>query len=125
LIVAPGSADLAAEISTARSRLNLAEILDGAARRKLATMVVGPPPGRGPHNDQIAALNRAFRDVTVRRGIPYVDTFTPLVSHDQWIADMATGDGHHPGQAGYALIAWLVVHSGWYTWIGVPEPTAP
>jgi lysophospholipase L1-like esterase len=124
LIVAPGTADLAAEVSLARSRLNLAETLDGAARRRLPTMVVGPPPGRGLHNDQIAALSRAFRDVTERRGITYVDTFTPLVSHEQWIADLATGDGHHPGQAGYGLIAWLVLHSGWYAWAGIAEPTA-
>jgi lysophospholipase L1-like esterase len=108
----------------ARSRLNLADTLDGAMRRKLPTMVIGPPPGRGLHNDQIAAMSRAFRDVTERRGIPYVDTFSPLVAHEQWIADMATGDGHHPGQAGYGLIAWLVLHSGWYGWAGIPEPSA-
>jgi lysophospholipase L1-like esterase len=113
-----------AEVSVARSRLNLADVLDGAARRKLPTMVVGPPPGRGLHNDQIAALSRAFRDVTERRGLTYVDTFNPLVAHDQWIADLATGDGQHPGQAGYGLIAWLVLHSGWYPWVGVPEPAA-
>ncbi|MDR1152902.1 MAG: GDSL-type esterase/lipase family protein, partial [Bifidobacteriaceae bacterium] len=124
LVVAPGTADLAAEVSTARSRLNLAEVLDGAARRKLTAMVVGPPPARGPLNDRIAALSRAFRDVTERRGVPYVDTFTPLVSHDQWIADFATGDGRHPGQAGYGLIAWLVLHSGWYGWVGISEPPA-
>jgi lysophospholipase L1-like esterase len=122
LVVAPGTADLAAGVSLARSRLNLADVLDGAQRRKLATMVVGPPPGRGPNNDQIASLSRAFRDVAERRGIPYVDTFGPLVAHEQWIADLATGDGHHPGQAGYGLIAWLVLHAGWYGWTGIPEP---
>ncbi|MDR1426606.1 MAG: GDSL-type esterase/lipase family protein [Bifidobacteriaceae bacterium] len=124
LIVAPGTADLAAEVSVARSRLGLADMLDAALRRKLPTWVVGPPPGRGPQNDQIAALSRAFKDVTERRGIRYIDTFSPLVSHDQWIADMATGDGFHPGQAGYGLIAWLVLHSGWYSWAGVEEPAA-
>ncbi|MDR0432850.1 MAG: GDSL-type esterase/lipase family protein [Bifidobacteriaceae bacterium] len=123
LIFAPGTADLSTGSSMARSRLNLADMLDGAAKRHLTTMVVGPPPGRGLDNDRIAALSRAFRDVTERRGVPYIDTFTPLVAHDQWIADMATGDGHHPGQAGYGLIAWLVLHSGWYGWVGIPDPT--
>jgi lysophospholipase L1-like esterase len=124
LVVALGTADLTATLSTARSRLRLADILDGAARRSLPTMVVGPPPGRGLDNDLIAGLSRAFRDVTERRGITYVDTFGPLIAHEQWIGDMATGDGHHPGQAGYGLIAWLVLHSGWYAWVGVAEPAA-
>ena len=31
----------------------------------------------------------------------------------------AAGDGDHPGQAGYGLIAWLVLHGGWGAWLGV------
>jgi len=26
-----------------------------------------------------------------------------------------------PGQAGYGLIAWLVLHTGWHAWLGLPE----
>jgi acyl-CoA thioesterase-1 len=29
----------------------------------------------------------------------------------------ASGDGIHPGQAGYGLIAWLVLHGGWDQWL--------
>ena len=36
-------------------------------------------------------------------------------------ADVAAGDGQLPGQAGYGLIAWLVLHTGWHTWLGLPE----
>jgi hypothetical protein len=32
---------------------------------------------------------------------------------------MAAGDGVHPGQAGYGLLAWLVLHNGWADWLGV------
>ena len=28
----------------------------------------------------------------------------------------------HPGQAGYGLMAWLVLHRGWYDWLDLPEP---
>jgi hypothetical protein len=56
--------------------------------------------------------------------VPYVDTFTPLVSHEQWLADLAAGDGALPGQAGYGLMAWLVLHSHWGTWLGVPDDAA-
>ena len=63
----------------------------------------------------------AFGDVANRRRVPYVDCFTPLVAHEQWLADLATGDGLLPGQAGYGLIAWLVLHTGWHVWLGLPE----
>ncbi|MDR3201803.1 MAG: GDSL-type esterase/lipase family protein [Bifidobacteriaceae bacterium] len=122
LVVAPGAADLATEVSPARSRLALASILDGALRRRLDTMVVGPPPGRDALNAAIADLSRAYRDVTTRRGMVYVDTFTPLVANDQWLADMAVGDGEHPGATGYALIAWLVANAGWHQWLGIAPP---
>ena len=26
-----------------------------------------------------------------------------------------------PGQAGYGLMAWLVLHTGWHTWLGLPD----
>ena len=52
-----------------------------------------------------------------------MDAFTPLLDHQQWREDLAANDGR-PGQASYGLIAWLVLHRGWYPWLGVPEPTA-
>jgi lysophospholipase L1-like esterase len=109
-------------VSLARSRLHLANILDDCATRGLPAFVVGPPPG--PHdrlNPSIGELSAVFADVCLRRRVPYVDTFTPLVAHEDWLTDLAAGDGMHPGQAGYGLIAWLVLHGGWRTWLGLPE----
>ena len=122
LVVGLGRHDVYAGVSLPRSRLNLANILDECAARALPAFVVGPPPG--PHdrlNASIAELSAAFADVCVRRQVPYVDTFTPLVAHEDWLTDLAAGDGVHPGQAGYGLIAWLVLHGGWRTWLGLPE----
>ena len=71
-------------------------------------------------NRRIEALAEAQADVCARRGITYVDCFRPLVSHDQWMADLAASpDRAHPGQAGYGLIAWLVLHNGWNEWLGI------
>ena len=71
-------------------------------------------------NRRIEALAEAQADVCARRGITYVDCFRPLVNHDQWMADLAASpDRAHPGQAGYGLIAWLVLHNGWNEWIGI------
>lgn len=53
-----------------------------------------------------------------RDEVPFVDVFAPLAGHEQWESDMASSlDGIHPGQAGYGLIAWLVLHHGWADWI--------
>lgn len=121
LVVALGHADLDAGISLARSRLNLANVLDTAESRRLRTLVVGPPPSARHEPDRQAELSAAFADVTTRRRIPYVETYAPLARHEQWLADLAEGDGRLPGQAGYGLMAWLVLHSGWHRWLGLPD----
>ncbi|MBO1750888.1 lysophospholipase [Actinotalea sp. BY-33] len=124
LVVALGRADLAAGISLARSRLNLANILDVADQRRLSTFVVGPPPTAHEEPERQAELSAAFADVTRRRRVPYVETYAPLAQHEQWLADLAAGDGATPGQAGYGLMAWLVLHSGWHHALGLPEDAA-
>jgi len=122
LVVALGSADLDHGVSLARSRLNLANVLDDAANRRVEAFVVGPPPRAGVDEAALGELSRAFADVCRRRRVPYAETFEPLRAHEQWLADLAAGDGRHPGQAGYGLLAWLVLHNGWYAWIGAEDP---
>jgi len=121
MVLSVGANDIAADLTVARSRLNLANILDEASSLGIATFVVGLPPTRDPDlNIRIAALAEVQADVCGRRGITYVDCFRPLVTHEQWVADLAaSSDGVHPGQAGYGLIAWLVLHNGWYDWLQV------
>ena len=121
LVVAPGSADLFGGVSLARSRLNLANVLDDATNRQIPTFVVGPAPRTDLDQGAIAELSGAFADVCGRRRIPYVETCAPLQDHEQWQADLAATGGSHPQQAGYGLIAWLVLHNGWHAWLGLPE----
>lgn len=124
LVVGLSHADLAGGISLARSRLNLANVLDVAEQRRIHTFVVGPPPSTREDDERQAELSAAFGDVARRRQVPYVDTFTPLVHHEQWLTDLAGGDGRTPGQAGYGLMAWLVLHGGWHRWLGLPDDDA-
>jgi len=124
LVVALGRADVAAGLSLARSRLNLANILDVAEQRRIPAFVVGPPPGSTADADKLADLSAAFADVANRRRVPFVDTYSPLAAHDQWLGDLAAGNGVLPGQAGYGLMAWLVLHTGWRSWLGLPEDGA-
>ena len=121
LVIALGRADLRAGISTARSRLNLANVLDVAEQRRITTFVVGPPPGRDSDPAAQAEFSAALADVSQRRGVPFVDTYRPLENHEQWLADLAAGDGRVPGQAGYGLLAWLVLHAGWARWLGAEQ----
>lgn len=121
LIVAIGTADVEAGLSTARTRLNLANIVDVAASRGLQVLVVGPPPLRTSDTKQLAAVSRACEEVCERRGLPFIDLFNPLVSHDQWQDDIAMSDDGLPKQAGYGLLAWIVLHQGWFEWLGA-EP---
>lgn len=124
LVLALNDTDLESASSSARSRLNLANILDRAAQDGIRSLVVGPIPTLDEErNQRISELNAAYQDVATRRSQVYVDTFTPLLSHEQWRSDLAANGGT-PGQAGYGLIAWLVLHRGWYGWLGLPEPTA-
>jgi acyl-CoA thioesterase-1 len=123
LVIGLGTADVDSELSIPRSRLNLANVLDDAHSRRLPSFVVGPPPSADPaRNARIEELAGTFSDVCRRREVPFVDTFAPLVTHEDWLTDLAAGDGIHPRQAGYGLIAWLVLHGGWREWLGItPE----
>lgn len=123
LVVALGAGDLDDGTGLARSRLNLANILDDARADGIGTLVVGPVPGsQADRNGQIEGLSDAFAEVCERRGVPFIDCFAPLVGHEQWHADLSDGDGRYPGQVGYGLIAWLVLHQGWQAWVGAADP---
>jgi lysophospholipase L1-like esterase len=121
LVIGLGVGDALAGTSLARSRLNLADILDGAAKHRMPAFVVGPPPPLEHDLRTVTAeLAGGWADVASRRGVPFVDCFAPLVQHEQWHADLAASGGQHPGQAGYGLLAWLVLHGGWHAWLGLP-----
>lgn len=121
LVLSVGANDLLSGMTMARSRLNLANVIDEATNAGTAVFVVGLTPSLdGELNRRIEALAEAQADVCSRRGITYVDCFRPLVTHDQWMADLAASpDRAHPGQAGYGLIAWLVLHNGWNDWLQI------
>ncbi len=108
-------------MSLARHRLNLANLLDDAASQGVGTFVVSPPPTDDDElNGRLEVLVEAQADVCTRRGVPFVDCYAPLLGHDQWRTDLAASSvEHHPGQAGYGLIAWLVLHNGWTEWLQI------
>lgn len=122
LVLALGTADCRQEAPISRLRLHLAKILDGAEKLGFPCLVVGPPPlDNDSKSDFIASLakyNQVYKESCLRREIPYVDCYEALMNHPQWINDLANSNFNLPGQGGYALIAWLVLHYGWANWIG-------
>ena len=119
LLVSLGLEDAREGVSIARHRLNLANVLDAAAASGIGAFVVGPAPtGDAELDDALAHYSEAQADVCDRRGVPFVECLTPLRHHDQWLTDVVTGGGL-PAQAGYGLIAWLVLNNGWRAFIGV------
>lgn len=120
LVVSVGTNDVAKGVTLARHRLNLANILDEASSTGIATFVVSPPPtGDDDINAKLEVLVEAQADVCARRSVPFVDCYAPLLGHDQWRSEMRASDGVHPGQAGYGLLAWLVLHNGWTEWLAI------
>ncbi|GAA2489405.1 GDSL-type esterase/lipase family protein [Terrabacter carboxydivorans] len=121
LVLSVGTNDVVTGMTMARSRLNLANVLDEATNAGIGVFVVGLTPTLDVEmNRKIEALAEAQADVCSRRGITYVDCYRPLATHDQWMADLAASpDRSHPGQAGYGLIAWLVLHNGWNDWLSL------
>ena len=121
LVISVGGNDAATGVTLARHRLNLANILDDAASAGIGTFVVSPPPGDDEElNAKLDVLVEAQADVCARRNVPFVDCFRPLLGHEQCQSDLAASRvQHHPGQAGYGLIAWLVLHNGWYDWLQI------
>lgn len=122
LVVALGTADIKAELTISRSRLNLASLLDEAAREGVKIFVIGPTPtGVAELDFEIDQLNAGFEDVVKRRQIAYVDCFRPLKDHEGWLQEVSTHSRKLPGQVGYGLMAWLVLNKGWFEWLGLTE----
>lgn len=122
LVLALGSGDLDSGRSVARARLDVANILDEALARKVQAFVIGPTPvSDQERNRGITELNSSFGDVAKRRGIPFVDAFTPLRTHPVWQLEIASTKRGLPAQEGYGLLAWLVLHRGWFPWLGVAD----
>jgi lysophospholipase L1-like esterase len=121
VVLSMGTDDVASGITLARHRLNLANLLDDAASAGVGAFVVSPPPTADAElNERLEVLVDAQADVCARRGVPFVDCYAPLMGHDQWRTDLAASRvANHPGQAGYGLIAWLVLHNGWNDWLQI------
>jgi len=104
--------------SQEQSLLALEEVLLGTQGMGLRRFVVGPAPvDDEANNDRIAELSYAYRMLCARHRVPFVPLLDELRENEVWRRSIAAGDGCHPGAAGYAEIARLVLAAGWLDWL--------
>jgi hypothetical protein len=122
LVISLSAVDISSGLTISRSRLNLASLLDDAAREGVKVFVIGPTPtGKAELDAEIDHLNAGFEDVVKRRQLAFVDCFRPLREHEGWLQEVFSHSRGLPGQVGYGLIAWLVLNKGWFEWLGLTE----
>ena len=113
VVVAVGLNDVVLEdgrrrVARERSLAALAEVLDGAAARRWAALVVGPPPvSEAGESARAADLSGGMAGVCAGRAVPFVET-SGLADDAVWVAEVAAGDAYHPSTRGYARLAALV-----------------
>ena len=90
------------------------EILAAAVKWK-PTLMIGPPPGGDEaRNARVKALSDEIADLSTLLGVPYFDSYTPLVASATFIPSTNAVDGTHPNAAGYA--EWARVIDQWPHW---------
>lgn len=119
LVVSAGANDVVQGKSPAESIAAMRFLLTATDTK---TLVVGPPPiGDAGTRARIEALDGVFSDLCGELDVPYLATFGPLNAHDAWRPD-DFADGAHPDQTGYGLLAHLVLHGGWFPFVGATAP---
>lgn len=97
---------------------NLSAALAAAREQGWRVLMAGPPPVGDPaHNRRIAELDRRFARVCAAFGVEYVGNCAQLARNEVWMEQVRTGDGAHPGAAGYAAFAGLLLPA-WRAWLG-------
>ena len=109
--------DGAPRLAPQESVAALTRMLAGAAEPGWPVLVVGPPAvADTAQTDRIADLDDRFARVCAGHDVPYVRVVTALAADPTWMAEVAVGDGAHPGADGYAVLAGLV-RPHWQRWL--------
>lgn len=99
------------------SSANLTRILDQATTHGWSALVVGPPPvADAGHRARTAQLDQEFARICGHAAVPYVSVHRPLSDNHIWLHEVRTGDGAHPGAAGYDEITALIAPH-WQRWL--------
>lgn len=116
----PGEDNGGVRVAHTRSLANTEVILTAAAAWR-PTLMVGPFPICDAVVDKrTAELSMAFAALCARLGVPYLAVFHLAASADAWAREVAAGDGAHPNEAGYSVVANDFQRWGpWQKWVNV------
>jgi acyl-CoA thioesterase I len=96
---------------------DLAAIVDGARDVRLEPLVVGPiPTASTSESERIGALSHRFRELCSDSDVAFVEVHAALRESGSFLASLES-DGYHPDADGYAQIAQVVLHNGWWEWL--------
>ena len=96
---------------------DLLEVVEGARGIGLEPLVVGPiPTAQRAESERIGALSRRFADACAGVGAAFVEVHAGLRDNGAFLASLGS-DGYHPDADGYAEIAQVVLHNGWWEWL--------
>ncbi len=108
-------------VDSEESGANMQKILRAA--RSYRVLVVGPPPVSDEEwNARIRVVAALIARAADAQGVPYIDLFTPLVADEDYRNELLTGDGAHPGSAGYAKMSRIIgLSPQWWFSSGPPD----
>lgn len=110
--------DGAPRVSADRAVANAEAILVAAMARR-PVLMVGPFPIGEPVTDaRVAALSMRFAALCDRLGLAFLPVIDIVLASEAWRKEVAAGDGAHPNEQGYALIADAFTRwPAWRAWI--------
>lgn len=99
------------------SARDLESFIEGARGIGLEPLVVGPiPTAQEEESERIGALSSRFASLCVERKAAFIEVHAALRDNGTFLASLAS-DGYHPDADGYAEIAQVVLHNGWWQWL--------
>ena len=100
---------------------DLGAFVDGARGAGFDPLVVGPiPTAQQGESERIGALSERFARVCADRSAAFIEVHAALRDNGAFLASLDS-DGYHPDADGYAEIAQVVLHNGWWEWLAARE----
>ena len=107
------------------SARDLSAFIEGTRAIGLEPLAVGPIPTRQPaESERIGALSGRLAAACAEAGAAFVEVHAGLRDSGAFLASMES-DGYHPDADGYAQIAQVVLHNGWWEWLATPGYRPP
>jgi lysophospholipase L1-like esterase len=97
---------------------DLVAFVDDVRTVGLEPLVVGPIPTLQPvESERIGALSEHFAATCAELRTPFVEVHAALRESPAFLGALVESDGYHPNADGYAEIAQVVLHNGWWEWL--------